>query len=682
MMPRAPRVATLTSTKSNRWFVLPGLSGASIGMKAACVAWVLAYILPGILGHEPWKQDETYTFGIINHFLRTDAWLLPINAGQPFLEKPPWFMWTASAFAWSMRAFLPLHDGARLASAFYTALTLGFVARAAAGVASRIDSAVPSYEVGSTNAGQRFAVPATVALFAGTMLVVKHTHDLFSDVSLLAGTAIAFAALCRIAQTCALDDARRKGVALAAIWMSNDAAHSSMPATKTASHAPLPFGEAILFGIGVGIAFLSKGVFVPGLFLLTALAVPICYRSCRSVRYWTAFGIALFSSAPFLLIWPALLYRASPDLFLVWFWDNNVGRFLGFSVAHLGSGNEPGLIWKAMLGVCFPVGPLALAGLVFGGWGRLRIPTLGIATLFAGMGVVALAQSATVRQLYLLPFTVPAALLAFDALQRLVTYEPSGRLSAWAARIVSPLTGIGWDWACRMLFGALALLVWFIWAVRTWGHDEARPGETPLDPDARTAFSRPLQQGIAATQQLGRWLPLDFPLHSHWIAIGAALGLSIGWLSLMCYLRRTGPWRGVMSWCAGITLVWGLINTLLLPWIDRAKSYGPVYENLAFKWAHDWRADDCVAGVHLGESEAPMLEYFTGRTAQPVANASALATSGCRWVIVQSPGGLPTPIDARAASASSASWQHYWDGARQGDTRERLTVYRDAARER
>ncbi|CAH2788159.1 MAG: Putative transmembrane protein [uncultured Paraburkholderia sp.] len=40
-------------------------------------------------GHDPWKQDETYTFGIVKHMLDTGDLVVPTNAGQPFVEKPP-----------------------------------------------------------------------------------------------------------------------------------------------------------------------------------------------------------------------------------------------------------------------------------------------------------------------------------------------------------------------------------------------------------------------------------------------------------------------------------------------------------------------------------------------------------------------------------------------------------------
>ncbi|MET5013286.1 glycosyl transferase, partial [Burkholderia pseudomallei] len=77
-----------------------------------------------------WKQDETYPFGIIQHMLESGEFVVPTNAGQPFLEKPPLYYWVATGFAWLFSRFLPLNDAARLASALLDALAFGFTARA------------------------------------------------------------------------------------------------------------------------------------------------------------------------------------------------------------------------------------------------------------------------------------------------------------------------------------------------------------------------------------------------------------------------------------------------------------------------------------------------------------------------------------------------------------------------
>ena len=87
-----------------------------------CVTWLAT----GLIGHDPWKPDEAYTFGIIYSILQSGDWLVPTLAGETFLDKPPLFYMTAAVFAKLFSPLLPLHDGARLASGFYVALTLLF----------------------------------------------------------------------------------------------------------------------------------------------------------------------------------------------------------------------------------------------------------------------------------------------------------------------------------------------------------------------------------------------------------------------------------------------------------------------------------------------------------------------------------------------------------------------------
>ena len=87
-----------------------------------CLAW----IVPGLIGHDPWKSDEAYTFGVVYELLQGGSWLAPSLAGEPFLDEPPLYYLSAAATAWLTSAILPLHDGARLATGLYMALTLLF----------------------------------------------------------------------------------------------------------------------------------------------------------------------------------------------------------------------------------------------------------------------------------------------------------------------------------------------------------------------------------------------------------------------------------------------------------------------------------------------------------------------------------------------------------------------------
>ncbi|HFT8009771.1 TPA: ArnT family glycosyltransferase [Burkholderia cenocepacia] len=555
-------------------------------------ALVCAYTLPGVLGHDPWKQDETYTFGIIQHMLETGDFVVPTNAGLPFMEKPPLYAWVATSLAWLLQRVMPLHDAARLASALFAALAFGFIARAAR-MASRTENWFDLRVLGP------------VVLSAGTLVVIKHVHDMMTDVALFAGTAMGFCGLLELVmQHVARAQQMRHGLPV-------------HPASRWA---------APLFGAGVGIALMAKGLFVPLVFAATLVCTLVLYPACRTRSFARALGIAALVFAPFALIWPTALFLRSETLFMKWFWDNNVGRFFGFSVPELGAENDkPLFILRAFLTVGFPIAPLAIVALARGAWRDWRVPSVALPVLFAGIGLVVLQISATSRQLYILPFFAPLALVAAQAIERLPR-----RLH------------LAWDYLSRLLFGTVVVLAWAIWAVMA-------------DP----AASR------ADLALLGRWLPLDWTMPIQPALVTGALALTVGWLTLLPKLRTTGRWRGALSWGAGALVAWGLVYTLLLPWLDAAKSYRSVFDDLNAHLALEWNDGDCMASLPgFGESEAPMMYYFSGIQHTPIDDAK---TTRCTWMIVQG---------VRAVEpAPGSEWKLFWTGARPGDNDELLRVY-------
>ncbi|WP_235851413.1 ArnT family glycosyltransferase [Paraburkholderia acidicola] len=574
---------------------LRSLAASRLFVWVAVLAIVCAWLLPGTLGHDPWKQDETYTFGIVQHMLDTGDLVIPTNAGQPFVEKPPLYDWVAAGLAWMFGRYLPLHDAARLASALFAALTLGCTAR----LARRASGAVHWLDL---------RVIGTVALFASSLVVVKHSHDMMTDVALMAGAALGF---CGLFELVMLHRQTSPDVELQ---------HASATALSRKRRI-----AALMFGTGVGIALMTKGLFVPLVFGATLCAIVALCPGCRSRRFVRSLALAALAFAPFALIWPTLFYLQSETLFRVWLWDNNIGRFLGFSVHQLGSETDSRwFVLRTALTVGFPVIPFALVALTRGAWRRVREPQVALPLLFAGIGLLVLQMSATVRELYILPFIAPLALLAAQGIERL------------PQRVHDV-----WDGASRILFGGFALLVWIVWSIVTG----------PVDTHTSLAW-------------LGRWLPLDWVLPMHPGLIAGALALTIGWLWLLPFIRHAGKWRGVFSWCLGAIVAWGLVSTLLLPWLDVAKSYRSVFEDLHAKLAVEWHDGDCMASAGLGESEAPMLYYFAGIEHVPVADTNA---TGCTWLIVDSPrSGAQPPV---------GDWRLFWSGARPSDADELLRVF-------
>ena len=261
-----------------------------------CAAWALT----GLIGHDPWKPDEAYGFGLIYHIIQTHDWIVPALGGEPYLDKPPLYYWTAALFAKALSPLLPLHDGARLATGFYTALTLLFV-----GLSGR--------ELFGNNRGWPTAI-----ILIGCLGMLVRAHEILTDNALLTGCAMML-----------------YGYAL------------SLRRAKIAG---------VLIGIGLGIGFMSKGFIAPMLFLLISLGL-LSFRNWRTRAYFTTLGIALLCALPWLAVWPWLLFQRSPELFVEWAWTHNIGRWFGFALS--GKFHEVFYYLKALPWLAWPAAPLA-----------------------------------------------------------------------------------------------------------------------------------------------------------------------------------------------------------------------------------------------------------------------------------------------------------------------------------
>lgn len=316
------------------------------------VLMAAAWVFPGLIGHDPWKPDEAYSFGLVYHILQTGDWIVPTLAGEPFMEKPPLFYFTAALFAKIFSNVLPLHDGARLASGFYIALTLLFT-----GLAAR-----ELYGQG------RAAVLALLACLG----LAPWAHLLITDTALLAGLAL--------------------GLYGFALGMRRHLL------------------GGLCLGTGAGIAFLSKGLLGPGLLGLAALILPALHPTWRARTYLVSLLVAVTASLPWLLIWPVALYLRSPELFSAWIWDNNFGRFFGSS--GLGPKQETLFYLRTLPWFAWPAWLLALATPWAAGRESVQQPSILLPTTLLAITLVALIGAADARQVYALPLLLPFALLA------------------------------------------------------------------------------------------------------------------------------------------------------------------------------------------------------------------------------------------------------------------------------
>lgn len=529
------------------------------------VALAIAYVFPGLTDYGPWKPDEPYVFGMVHSLMQSGDWVVPMLAGEPFMEKPPLYMWAAAITATLSSPWLSPEHGARLAIGgfmFVTLISLGLAARRWWGP------------------GQgRLAALALL----GSLGLAQHGHMMIPDLPLLTGFAVALLGFSWIA------DHPRKG--------------------------------GLLLGTGIGIAFMGKGVLGLAGIGATAVFLPVAFRGWRTGQYARGLMFAALAASPWLLLWPAALYIRSPELFMEWFWFNNVGRFLGFSVAALGAAHDPGFMPSNVPWFTFPALPLAAWVL----WTKRQTLLTSAAcqvniTMFAIM-FVTLTVSASARAVYLLPLLAPLAILAAPG----------------AAQLTRRFDAIA-DWFARALFGALVALVW---GVTIWFAVSGRP---------------------PAWSVLARHLPMDFSLQLSAMQVLAALALLAAWMTLMPRMQQIRG-RGLLSWTSGVTVLWGTLFALLLPWMDAAKSYQATFNELNVSIPVD---AGCVASKGLGESERGMFHYVTGIVSRRVEITSE---PGCEVLLQQGISGEPPHY------AAEEGWRLIWEGSRPGEHRERFWLF-------
>src|SRR5690606_5337315 len=71
------------------------------------------WICMGLIGHEPWKPDESQSISIVKSMLKGEGFIAPMAVGQENLEHPPLYYLTAAGTAKALSPILDTHDAAR-----------------------------------------------------------------------------------------------------------------------------------------------------------------------------------------------------------------------------------------------------------------------------------------------------------------------------------------------------------------------------------------------------------------------------------------------------------------------------------------------------------------------------------------------------------------------------------------
>lgn len=318
---------------------------------------LIAYALPGNIGHMPWRGDDVLHIGIAHGMLRSGNWLTPQIAGMPYVDWPPLTYWLGSIFGTALGWLIPVHDAIRLSTA-------------AGLVAFVVLLRFAAYEIYG-----RDAATGTALLLLGSLGLLVHAHEMQPQIMVAAALASTL-----------------YGLAL-------------LPKQGTRG--------AVFAGTGTGCAFLAGGLSGLVLTLPLWLSQLLAGRDSRWSARPRAYLLATFIAGTLVLAWPAALATWQPEYLSLW-----LHQELNDVTPHSGHLQRISALFSLIGWFSWPLWPVALWSL-WRRRGEYRAfgHTLPLASLLAALSVVVL--TGNMRPANLVPLLAPLALIATAELCRL-----------------------------------------------------------------------------------------------------------------------------------------------------------------------------------------------------------------------------------------------------------------------
>jgi 4-amino-4-deoxy-L-arabinose transferase-like glycosyltransferase len=378
----------------------------------ALFALGLLYILPGLIGREPWKNDDAASFGIMWSMAQGNLqdWLWPNIAGLPMPAEGPLAYWLG---ALCIKLFGPLTGavlGARVAtigafalgalSVWYTAFNLG----------RRGDAQPLRLAFGGQPAPDDFGrtlADAAVLIYLGCLGLLKHSHE---------------------------NTAEALQVALLAYLLYR--------AVRYVERASLR--NAALIGLALGALTLTRGYLTPA---ALTLALFLCTRLLRlpAARTLLDLALALTLAAAITLAWllPAGLTEPAPA----------VSAWLDWNRTQLGWPGAASLQYFSRVGIWFFWPAWPFAGWAVYAWRRQHhVLHIVVPLSFVAMLALLALCHPDPEQSQLLPLLPPLAIMAAFGLLTM----KRGAINAI-------------DWFSVMALTACAGIIWLFWFAKLSG---------------------------------------------------------------------------------------------------------------------------------------------------------------------------------------------------------------------
>ena len=594
----------------------------------ALILLCLLYILPGLIGRDPWKSEDAAGFGAM-WTMATGAgyggmadWLLPNIAGAPVLESGPLMYWVG---ALCIAVFGHAVDAALAARAatvlfFFVAVTGIWYATYLVGRRPAAQPVALAFggQPEARDYGRVLADGALLVLLATIGLLVR-AHESSSDVAMLAMLSVALYGMARSLEfqragagwialaivSLVLSRGPAPAIAILALWLVLIAFNDDFkPARRATAVVLVPFTIA-----GLAIWPLATLIFVPD------AATHIGMRLGEWARYFD--GIDARAAGKYARTLPWTTWIAWPLAFWgVWTWRRRLGA------AHIAL---PGGFVLAMLGV-----------------------------------LCSTSDTSDGQLLLVLPGLVMLAAIGLPTLRR-------GGANAF-------------DWFSLMLYSIVATFLWFAWFARMTGAPAGFARSIArLVPGATSEF-RPIVFTVALAATVAwlaivRWRIVSHPKVLWRSVVLASSGLILVWtLTATLFLHAIDYSRTYRDVGAELSAALTMAKQNLVQPTDSSKRARARGGDTATRPTRDARFADapggsCVATDGLGLAQRASFAWFA-RVRFSQVDYAGDNIDECDYLLRQDLTRSP-----RDEALPQGRWKLLWEGRRAADRDERFRLY-------
>ena len=583
----------------------------------ALIALCLLYILPGLIGRDPWKSEDAAAFGAM--WTMADAaghggaadWLVPNVVGAPVVDSGPLMYWVGALCIKAFGALLGPPLAARLATVLFFLMTVTGLWYATVLVNRRPAAQPARLAFGGHPDPKDYArvlADGSLLILLATVGLLVRAHETSSDVAMLAMLSMALYGMAR-----SLDEAKT-----GAAWIA-----------------------AALVGL-----VLSRGPAPALATLVLWIVLVVFHRDFRPARA-AAIGVLLPTALVGLAIWPLATWLVLPDA------DVHLATRLGGWARYFDGIDAQAtskylhtLPWSTWL-----AWPLAAWG-VWSWRDRLREPHIALPAGFTGAMIAVLcctSDTSDGQLLLVLPGLVMLAAAGLPTLRR-------GGANAF-------------DWFSLLLYSVAGLFIWFTWFTKMTGIPAGFARSlVRLTPGATYTFEiAPFILAVAATIAwilIVRWRIVSHPKVLWRSVVLASGGLILAWmLTSTLFLQSidySRTYRGVAA----------DLNAALVAAGDRVATRARRRVQPATPLDATAPGGSCVATDGLGLAQRASFAWFGGLHFSRV-DDSGNNVDECDYLLRQDQA-RGVPRDEPAATR----WKLLWEGRRPTDRDERFRLYR------